>query len=508
MGFFSSATAPTATPATGGGFFATAQAPTPQRQVRAATEDQNEQQNQVLQATAHYANSPLGEAANFGGALIAPIAPAFHSGVQEAEEGASDAARATNPLQETEAGLKELSGTASAVTSPLAAVFDPINKGVNTAGEKLSDIPAVQRFSKSPGGKVTARAAQDVGDVANITGTVLGGLEGGAKVGESVPKEGFFATAKAPGPEAPSAEPAPSKTLAQMHEEYTKPQTAKDYVAQQNKTTSERVTEETRQNALSGKMESGRLPVGNDTTVYRAGDGSAKPGDFVTTSEARAKAYSGLRNDAPVTSTTVPSESLIKGARGEEYIYAPKSEGVSTIKPVESTGEARTPTLSTKVDANAVANKLSEGAEGLPEYNKVNWEEQGKFAADIVDADPVKAEAMLNGTEPHPPHVLATAIYKALEDYATKSGDTELIQRLANSPVTSAATRMGQEIGYLSQRDDLSPVKHIQDVQKARSSKGTPGKIKAEVDSIKSSMKATRSPKETWSSFADSISCR
>lgn len=427
MGFFNTASAPTATPATGGGFFNTAKAPTPQVQVQSAKQDALYGQGQVLNANAHFANSIPGLALNTVKGLpqASGIPQAFNSGVQEAEQGASDASHATNPVQETEAGVKELSGGVGAVFSPLAPVLSPINQGVKVASDKISDIPSVQRFAQTGAGKTTARVAQDVGDVSNVLGAAIGGAEG-SKV--ELPKDGFFATAKAPEPtvEAPKTAPEASQSLEQMHS---------DYMAQ----------------------------------------------------------------NAPKTETSPDTNNPKPATTPEKY---------NPLTPAESTGETRTSTLASKVDAKAVAEKLSDGLGDLPQYNKVNWEEQGKFASDLVNSDPEKAIRIAMVQEAPPAHVLFSAVFKAVEDYATKTGDAELIHDLGTkSGASLQATRFGQEIGYLSQRDDLSPIKHIQDVQKARSGKANPVKIKAEVAAINDSIKTARSPKETWAKFADSITC-
>lgn len=422
MGYLDSVALPT-TPTTGGGYLSGIKVPSTAESTKIGD---LQSQQQVSTANAKYQNSFLGEAENTGKALVAPIAPAFHAGIQQAEQGAKDAGQAKNPVQETEAGMEELSGAASAATSPLAPIFKPISDATTKVGDKISNVPAVQRFANTKTGATTEQVAADVGNVANIVGTVAGGLEGGEVAGDVAEnikpqvKGGYLDTVDVP--EKPTAKISP-KSSEQLHQEYM---------------------------------------------------ASQKPTE---------------------TPETISTEK-------------PTTKPTTSMQPVESSGETRTPTLAVKVDAKSVSEGLKSSLGDLPEYNKTNWEDQGKFAADIVNSDPEKATRIALGEEAPPNHVLATAVYKAVEDSARKSGDGELAQKLAQSPLTQHVTRMGQEVGYLSQRDELSPVDRIKEVENARATKANPVKLKTEVDTIKSNIKAARSPKETWQSFVDSISCK
>lgn len=82
------------------------------------------------------------------------------------------------------------SGLATKLTAPLAPVFKPIEQATNFIGDKISNIPAVQKFSNSPSGQVTAMLADIVAKGANVAGITIGGLEalrGKAPVGDVLP---------------------------------------------------------------------------------------------------------------------------------------------------------------------------------------------------------------------------------------------------------------------------------------------------------------------------------
>lgn len=176
--------------------------------------------------------------------------------------------------------------------------------------------------------------------------------------------------------------------------------------------------------------------------------------------------------------------------------------------PIESTGELTRSKLASSVDANAVANKLSDGIGLLPEYNKVDMKEQAQFATDLVHNEPDKAMRIAMGQEAPPAHILPESVFTAIEDKATREGDSETLRRIATeSNMSSQATAMGQRIRALAEREDLSPVKGIQEVAKARENSGGPDKVKSEVASIKKEIAKSAPTKEDWSSFIESVKC-
>lgn len=104
------------------------------------------------------------------------IAGAFKGGIDQAKEGYQQAAAATNPLQKTEAGMKELAGGVNAISAPLAPVFSPIGKVTAPIVDYLSNIPSVQKFAMSGAGKVASRVAEDVNNTATVAPIVIGAL--------------------------------------------------------------------------------------------------------------------------------------------------------------------------------------------------------------------------------------------------------------------------------------------------------------------------------------------
>ena len=187
--------------------------------------------------------------------------------------------------------------------------------------------------------------------------------------------------------------------------------------------------------------------------------------------------------------------------------------------PIEGTGELKTRGLALSVEAQAIANKLSEGFEGLPQYKTLDFGEQSKAVINIRDSNYELAKKMALGQEQVPKGILPEAMFKAVESRATKEGDISLIMDLANqSTLTTEATVMGQRIAYLGQTDPLSPVKVIQDINKIleetvtkkqpnKSLETTKNKIINEDKTAINNEVNKSNTKFSWEQFIRSIQC-
>lgn len=105
------------------------------------------------------------------------IVDAFKGGLNYFNQGRQDAAQATNPIEMTEAGLKEGMGLVGAAFSPLAPITKPIGEAVNYAADKISDNPSVQQFAQSNAGQTISRIAEDVQNTSGLL-SLMGGGEG------------------------------------------------------------------------------------------------------------------------------------------------------------------------------------------------------------------------------------------------------------------------------------------------------------------------------------------
>ena len=191
-----------------------------------------------------------------------------------------------------------------------------------------------------------------------------------------------------------------------------------------------------------------------------------------------------------------------------------RAKPTTTLKPTEGTGMPKPRGLSVGVEQNAVERKLTQGFGDLPEYKTVNMADQAAKATNLLATDAERAKNIAMGLEQPPSGVLPESVYIAVENKATLAGDTETLRDLATkSSLPEQATTMGQRIRTLGERDDLSPVSKIKEVQTSRTeasakklgSKAAKTKVDI-VNGIKSEIQKVSS-KMTWEDFAKSITC-
>lgn len=163
----------------------------------------------------------------------------------------------------------------------------------------------------------------------------------------------------------------------------------------------------------------------------------------------------------------------------------------------------------------AVSDKLTKTFGGTAEYSKITIEDQAKQASDLVDKNIDQALRILHGEEELPKGLRGASLLTALEDYAVKTKDVELLRDIAKSPLTSETSIHAQELRLLAERDPFSPVTKIKEVISVREAavtkklKGrTPIGIKKEmrVELSQKIAKAKPTPK-TWAALLDELTC-
>lgn len=110
------------------------------------------------------------------------VTSAAQQGVEKAKAGYSQVQKAKTPLGALAGGTKLAAGVVDTVSSPMAPVFAPLGRAVQATGEKIADIPAVQKFAMSPAGDVATQAADFTSDLSTVAGAVAGGPLGGKGV--------------------------------------------------------------------------------------------------------------------------------------------------------------------------------------------------------------------------------------------------------------------------------------------------------------------------------------
>lgn len=205
---------------------------------------------------------------------------------------------------------------------------------------------------------------------------------------------------------------------------------------------------------------------------------------------------------------TITSEAAKNAALKNEITYSPIKDVIS------STPEIKTSKLGLGVEAKAIEKKLTQGFEGLPEYAKVNVKQQAEAANELVKNRLNEAIDIARGNRLPPEGILPEAVFTAVEQHALKTGDIQLLNRLAKSKLVTEATGMGQRIRLLAERNPDSPVASIRKVieNRAKYFESKTGKTvnearRQEVKKLKESIKKVLPKRDEWTEFVESIKC-
>lgn len=161
-------------------------------------------------------------------------------------------------------------------------------------------------------------------------------------------------------------------------------------------------------------------------------------------------------------------------------------------------------------------NLVKKGFNSIPEseqakYTPTTKAEQIKKISDLMSKDIEKAKSIAIGESPIPSGILPQPLFNAIEEYATKNNDIELLRNLAKSPVATQLSEAGQTLGSHGFNDNPnSVVANIQKVTRAREAankvKGvTKAKLKAQ---IKAEITRAAPKAKDWASFLQELKCQ
>ena len=179
-----------------------------------------------------------------------------------------------------------------------------------------------------------------------------------------------------------------------------------------------------------------------------------------------------------------PTQELTDPALIEKLNIA-KPQSDETITPEYSTAEPNQPTLdvtqpppqqqvintrSQKIEQLAMEKNLSDHFEELGSHPQMNMGEQIRMGRETVNSDPNQALEMLADEKKIPSNLIGSDGYKltqesislALEERAIKTGDVDLLKRLAKTG--GQGTTHGQGLRVLAERDPYSPLAALESV--------------------------------------------
>ncbi len=116
------------------------------------------------------------------------IGDAIKSGVNQVKEGYNQAKTAANPYELLSGGAKMAAGAIGTAMAPIAPIVAPLGKVTEAIGNKVSDIPTVQKFATSKAGENTIKAVNDVNNVNTIVGGVAGAMDVAPKIADVASK--------------------------------------------------------------------------------------------------------------------------------------------------------------------------------------------------------------------------------------------------------------------------------------------------------------------------------
>lgn len=261
--------------------------------------------------------------------------------------------------------------------------------------------------------------------------------------------------------------------------------------------------------AESIPAEAATAPTEPPTALSEVGQPSPEAGTVAQVPTSQIKRDPAIR---PTLDSVWNELAAMRGRAEKESSPAPV-KNATTPEPVSpSEPEIKTSKLALGVEEKAIANKLSSGFEGKPEYTVVKVAEQAKAAADLLKSDRQRAIKVAMGMGLPPEGVLPESIFVAVENHAITTKNISLLRDLATSSgLTSEATGMGQRIRMLAERDPESPVTAIQQVTKAREGaaikKFGPKPIEKVRTEIKIEMRKSAPKMKDWAAFVDSLKC-
>jgi hypothetical protein len=193
-----------------------------------------------------------------------------------------------------------------------------------------------------------------------------------------------------------------------------------------------------------------------------------------------------------------------------DKVNSPEGNQTRRMPLVEGTGPTRQRGLSRSVQRKAVVNKLDATIGDVPEYRAINMADQSDRAVALVESDPALARRVAMGEVPAPEGLLPESVFVAVENDAIAQGDVATIRDLATrSELTTEATKMGQRIRALGERDPESPVAAIKEVITVRmgGAKDVPKATEETIASIRAMLKSVDVTQDSWAKFVDSLRC-
>jgi len=226
-------------------------------------------------------------------------------------------------------------------------------------------------------------------------------------------------------------------------------------------------------------------------------------------------AATALIEDSIPTQTVTPNISVRPTADIPATVSSIINEGkASPLLAQQAVEETQfTPSLSSRVEADAVEKGLTTKFEGLPEVQTMNMRKQAEDALALVDNNYEQAKRVALGIENAPGDLRDASVFEAVKVKALKDNDIITLKQLATeSTVPARISAAAQQVKAADARllDSTDPVELMQTVIKARE-KGVQLKQRAvkskDTSEINNIIKKSSPKRQDWNEFINSIEC-
>lgn len=393
-------------------------------------------------------------------ALLNTIPQQFQAGITQGSQGLDQTIQGVqnyNPVQIGQGLFQTAAGVGNAAFSP----FAPVGAAINTATDAITNIPAVQQAAQMLPDLPYLQGAKIAGDVSAVAG-LFGGVGGLLKGGKPTLEQARIQAATDVKP------PEPQGLLPKTHAEYAASQGYEPYTP----------TEQLPTIQMGPKGESTLPTIQAEPLLPKP---RQVPGDFT---------IEPLQPTLPKPTESAPIET-------------------QPVLPKPLVGKV------TKAASDINQTLVKQGFDALPpeeqsKYTPQSYKATADTVASLMDSNIEQVKAIATGEKPVPKGVNGQILFNAVEAYATKTGDGELLSRLAASPLGKKLSEAGQTLGGHGFNDNPnSAVEAIRQVQEARQAKvGDLQKASQQItEQIRNEIKKAAPSKQTWASFVDSITC-
>lgn len=392
--------------------------------------------------------------------------------------------------------LNRASGVATAISSPLAPLLNPVNKVISYASDKVTDIPAVQKASLALPNLPYGQLAKTAGDIGNVAGVVSGGLG----LLEKVRPTGI-ATSEAPPLKInePASIETPKSVVAQESQVKTpvpRPNLYEPYIPAEKLPTI--------QMGAKAKSVLPTIQIGEKTSA------TTPNGELTYEPIKEAPQLKINQEPSQVTTVTPSPEGVLKPI---------ESKGPNETKPTDVPLEpSKAPSLAINgstaskigksIETKAVETGLAK-MEGVAGYDKITIKDQAQRATDLVTNNLDQARTVIRGDQPLPEGLRGTALITAMEEHIKQNPSGELANELANSHLVSGTSAAAQEMRLMAERTPDSATAKLQEIKKAKLEGVDQKAISSQKKSLAAETSKVNLPKEelSWDNFLEKIQC-